>query len=334
MPGGGDELNQELERAGRVADFLELGELMCRDALAREESCGCHFRVEHQTADGEALRDDARFAHVAAWMPGAAGRERPSASSSRSTSRRCRCTSGRIDEDRAPRSGASTTRASAGGFVRYELDDVQRRDDAARGARPPQRVAGRARRAAGGLRQRLPRGDLRGLRHRGGRPPARAAAGHDHLSAAAAGVPRRRHDHARAVPHGRLPGRARPGRGPRRARPRRAGGRLRLGAGRQRARGQYACPVGRDAAERALDAADVHRLRRLRRRLPQRLRRRCSWGPSSPTSGSCPRASPSARAAPAPWWPPRTARASAAARSTASARPPAPRASTSASSRG
>jgi len=74
LPGGATELNQELERAGRVADFLELGELMCRDALAREESCGCHFRVEHQTPDGEALRDDARFAHIAAWMPGEQGR--------------------------------------------------------------------------------------------------------------------------------------------------------------------------------------------------------------------------------------------------------------------
>ena len=53
--------------AGRVADFLELGELMCHDALARGESCGCHFREEHQTPDGEALRDDERFAHVAVW---------------------------------------------------------------------------------------------------------------------------------------------------------------------------------------------------------------------------------------------------------------------------
>ena len=74
VPGETGEMNQELERAGRVADFLELGELMCRDALAREESCGCHFRVEYQTADGEARRDDERFAHVAAWMPAAPGR--------------------------------------------------------------------------------------------------------------------------------------------------------------------------------------------------------------------------------------------------------------------
>ena len=65
--GAGEELNQSLERAGRVADFLEFAELMCRDALHREESCGGHFRVEHQTADGEATRDDERFAHVAAW---------------------------------------------------------------------------------------------------------------------------------------------------------------------------------------------------------------------------------------------------------------------------
>jgi succinate dehydrogenase flavoprotein subunit len=67
VPGTGAELNQSLEHAGRVADFLELGELMCRDALDREESCGGHFRVEHQTADGEAKRDDEHFSYVAAW---------------------------------------------------------------------------------------------------------------------------------------------------------------------------------------------------------------------------------------------------------------------------
>jgi len=65
--GTGEELNQSLEVAGRVVDFLELGELMCRDALAREESAGCHFREEYQTPDGEAARDDERFCHVAVW---------------------------------------------------------------------------------------------------------------------------------------------------------------------------------------------------------------------------------------------------------------------------
>ena len=67
IPGSGAELNQSLENAGRVADFLEFGELMCIDALQREESCGAHFRVEHQTADGEAVRDDENFAYVSAW---------------------------------------------------------------------------------------------------------------------------------------------------------------------------------------------------------------------------------------------------------------------------
>ena len=65
--GDGNELNQSLEKAGRVADFLELGELMCRDALDRAESCGGHFREEHQTEDGEAMRDDQNYQYAAAW---------------------------------------------------------------------------------------------------------------------------------------------------------------------------------------------------------------------------------------------------------------------------
>ena len=67
VPGSADTLNQSLEKAGRVADFLDLGELMCRDALTREESCGGHFREEHQYPDGECKRDDEKFGHVAAW---------------------------------------------------------------------------------------------------------------------------------------------------------------------------------------------------------------------------------------------------------------------------
>jgi succinate dehydrogenase / fumarate reductase flavoprotein subunit len=67
VTGTGQELNQQLEKAGRVADFLELAELMCLDALHREESCGGHFREESQTPDGEALRDDENFSYVAAW---------------------------------------------------------------------------------------------------------------------------------------------------------------------------------------------------------------------------------------------------------------------------
>ena len=67
VPGSAETLNQSLEQAGRVADFLELGELLCRDALTREESCGGHFREEHQYPDGECKRNDVDFAHVAAW---------------------------------------------------------------------------------------------------------------------------------------------------------------------------------------------------------------------------------------------------------------------------
>ena len=65
--GTGEELNVSLEKAGRVADFLEFGEVMCHDALTREESCGGHFREEKQTGEGEALRDDENFCHVTAW---------------------------------------------------------------------------------------------------------------------------------------------------------------------------------------------------------------------------------------------------------------------------
>ncbi len=67
MPGANEEFNSALERAGRVADFLEFAELMCRDALERRESCGGHFREEYQTEEGEALRDDDKFCHAAVW---------------------------------------------------------------------------------------------------------------------------------------------------------------------------------------------------------------------------------------------------------------------------
>ncbi len=75
VPGTANGLNPELEKANRVADFLELGELMCQDALNRNESCGGHFREEYQTEDGEALRDDANYAYVAAWEYNGMGQE-------------------------------------------------------------------------------------------------------------------------------------------------------------------------------------------------------------------------------------------------------------------
>jgi succinate dehydrogenase / fumarate reductase flavoprotein subunit len=75
VSGSGNELNQQLENAGRTADFLEFGELLCRDALNRTESCGGHFRVESQTEDGEAMRDDANFSYVGAWEFKGVGKE-------------------------------------------------------------------------------------------------------------------------------------------------------------------------------------------------------------------------------------------------------------------
>jgi succinate dehydrogenase / fumarate reductase flavoprotein subunit len=74
VPGQEADLNQALEKAGRVADFLEFAELMVQDALTRKESCGAHFRAEYQTPEGEALRDDAHFAHVSAWEYAGDGR--------------------------------------------------------------------------------------------------------------------------------------------------------------------------------------------------------------------------------------------------------------------
>jgi succinate dehydrogenase / fumarate reductase flavoprotein subunit len=74
VTGSGEELNQTLEHAGRVADFMEFAELLCADALMRNESCGGHFRVEYQYPDGEAKRDDENYAFVAAWEYGGPGK--------------------------------------------------------------------------------------------------------------------------------------------------------------------------------------------------------------------------------------------------------------------
>ena len=74
IPGTADGVNQPLERAGRVADFIELADLMCRDALDRDESCGCHFREEHQTEEGEVVRNDEQYGNVSVWEYGGEGK--------------------------------------------------------------------------------------------------------------------------------------------------------------------------------------------------------------------------------------------------------------------
>jgi succinate dehydrogenase / fumarate reductase flavoprotein subunit len=75
VSGEANTLNTELEKAGRVADYFEIGELMCYDALTRNESCGAHFREEYQTADGEALRNDAEYQFISAWAWKGEGQE-------------------------------------------------------------------------------------------------------------------------------------------------------------------------------------------------------------------------------------------------------------------
>ena len=92
-------MNQSLEKAGRVADFLEFGELMCRDALDRDESCGGHFREEHQDDDGEAKRDDENFCHVACGYTGPA---RPVARQEPLCSRTCTSPCGATSDEASP----------------------------------------------------------------------------------------------------------------------------------------------------------------------------------------------------------------------------------------
>ncbi len=75
VPGTSSEVNSELEKAGRVADYLELAELMCQDALIRKESCGAHYRTEYQTEEGEALRDDDNYCFISCWSHQAADQE-------------------------------------------------------------------------------------------------------------------------------------------------------------------------------------------------------------------------------------------------------------------
>ena len=174
--GSGEELNQSLEKAGRVADFFELAELMCLDALDRNESCGGHFREEYQTPDGEAQRDD-----------DSSRTSRPG--SFRATASRPRCTKSRcISNTCIPANGATSNAPHSahlaaekpGGTRRMVRYEAERREsghvvpgNAGRAERRPDRQG----RGADGVRPRLPRGHLRHVRlhdqRRGARPAAR-----------------------------------------------------------------------------------------------------------------------------------------------------------------
>jgi hypothetical protein len=112
--GEGEELNQSLEKAGRVADFFELAELMCLDALERNESCGGHFREEYQTPDGEAQRDDEHFSYVAAWEFRARIRQPPELTRSRWSSNTCIPARGATSNENHPPHLAAAQRAKKG----------------------------------------------------------------------------------------------------------------------------------------------------------------------------------------------------------------------------
>ena len=198
-----------------MADFLELGELMCRDALHREESCGGHFREEHQTEDGEALRDDERFAYVAAWeytgdLTAPRLNKEPLDSST--------CTW---------RSGATSEHVDLTLHVwRQAGPGVAGPHGAVRGARHQPghvvpRDAGRGQRAADGdgrdARSRsttTAARDLRLVQPHDQRRGARPQPGHRHLPAPHAELRGRRRDPRRAVAGAGVPGGEGPGRGP------------------------------------------------------------------------------------------------------------------------
>ena len=298
-------LNQSLEKAGRVADFLELGELMCIDALNRRESCGGHFRAESQTEDGEALRHDDEFAYVAAWEFGRArtasagpAQGGPGLHGHRDEAAELQVKPEPDPEDLAPgrtprpRARCTPTRST----------DISDGHELPRDARRPQRAAQRQGRGADRLRLRLPRGHLRHVRPDDQRPGARPGGHHDlpaaHALASATatrspssrGAPTRsrssRTSSSTAAPstgssRPAATSRPTPARPPRPTR----------------------CRCPRDNADRAFNVGDLHRLRRLRRGLPERRRRRSSWAPRSPTSASCPRASRSVTPASSAWSP-------------------------------
>ena len=179
VPGSGDSLNQSLERAARVADFLELGELMCRDALTREESCGGHFREEHQYPDGECKRDDEQLRPRGRLGVRGRGRAPPA------QRRAARLRVGEDERAQLQVMNAKTFNVTLrvwrqpgpgqpGRFVDYPARGRQPRHVVPRDARRRERRADAEGRGADRVRARLPRGDLRHLLAHDRRQAARA----------------------------------------------------------------------------------------------------------------------------------------------------------------
>ena len=221
VTGTGAEFNQQLENAGRVADFLEFGELLCRDALHRDESCGGHFRVEHQTPDGEAKRNDANFSYVAAWEFKGVDKEpelhkEPLEFENYPSRGKELQIMSDIDKtmtsetDRLAPEGAGRT----GQIRNLHREEHNRAPFLSRDARRGERRPDQGRQGADRLRPRLPRRDLRHLLpgHQR-RSPRRAGADH-RLPAPHAQVQGWRHHLHRTVAGAGLPDHQRPDRRP------------------------------------------------------------------------------------------------------------------------
>ncbi len=189
VPGSADELNQSLEMAGRVADFLELGELMCLDALEREESCGGHFREEYQTAEGRGAARRRALLPRGGLGVRRGGSKARYATSSPSSSRTCPCRPGATNERQRqehephPARLAAEERLRQGALRHLPGEERQPRHVLPRDAGRGQRGAHHEGRGPDRLRPRLPRGHLRHVQHRRERPAPRAAHAHHRLPA-------------------------------------------------------------------------------------------------------------------------------------------------------
>ncbi len=239
VPGSAEDLNQSLEKAGRVADFFELAELMCIDALDREESCGGHFREEYQTPDGEAQRNDDGCAYVAAWEYKGAGTARRSCTRSRSLSNTCIPASGATNNAADFARLASEERGieRAHGALRSERRESGHVDAGAarRGERGPDPEG----RGADRVRARLPRRYLRIVRVHDQRHRARSAARDHGVPAHHAAFQGRAGIVHRAVAGQGISGDQGSGGGSRGFRPDHRGGGIHQRADGQRARWQY-----------------------------------------------------------------------------------------------
>jgi succinate dehydrogenase / fumarate reductase flavoprotein subunit len=289
VPGPQNNLNKNLEYAGRVGDYLEFAEVLTLDALNRTESCGGHFREESQTPDGEALRDDEHFAYAAAWEFQGVGKApvlhkeplvfeyvKPSQRSYKEAY---------ADSSESVASGGPGRPGTAG---RLHGRAGQPGHVVPRDAGRPERRADCPGRRSRRLRVGLPGGHLRNVRLPGGRRPPRAGPRHHRVPAPHAALPGQRPPDHRAVARPRLSAHQGPGRRSERVRPDHPGGRLHVGQRRRRA-GRQRHPHRQEHRGTGDGCGRLHRLRRVRRRLQERLGGAVHVGEGQPPGAAAPR---------------------------------------------